>query len=170
MSTTIVIDTDAQTVTGPAPTLPAAGKRRTWLIAAVGGLLALAGVGGGAYYFLAGSGGHADPAKASEPVSNQAYVDVPQINVNLRSTDGRSRFLKLHFMLVAADANGTRAIKDKLPLYLDALQPFVRELRPEDLNGSAAVYRMKEEMMTRARDAFGGGVVQDVLIQDLVEQ
>ena len=47
---------------------------------------------------------------------------------------------------------------------------FLRELRPEDLNGSAAVFRVKEEMMARMTATLGANMVRDVLIQDLVQQ
>ena len=168
MSTTIVID--AADITETVPDAPKPASKRKMLIAAVGGLIGIAGIGGGAYYMLSGSGEHRAATAASEHAATEAYVDVPQMVVNLRSTDGQSRFLKLHFVLVAADAGRTEAIKAKLPLYLDALQPFLRELRPEDLNGSGAVYRVKEEMLTRANDALGAGAVRDVLIQDLIQQ
>ena len=61
-------------------------------------------------------------------------------------------------------------MKEKLPLILDAYQPFLRELRPEDLAGSAAVFRLKEEMLVRTTRALGPGAVVDVLIQDLIQQ
>ena len=68
-----------------------------------------------------------------------------------------------------ADGRAER-VKDKGPVVLDARQPFLRELRPDDLNGAAAVFRIKEEMRTRATQALGAGMVKDVLIQDLVQQ
>jgi flagellar FliL protein len=57
-----------------------------------------------------------------------------------------------------------------LPLILDAYQPFLRELRPEDLAGSAAVFRVKEELLIRANQVAGDGTVKDILIEDLVQQ
>ena len=39
-----------------------------------------------------------------------------------------------------------------------------------DLAGSAAVFRIKEEMLSRTTQALGTGAVRDVLIQDLVQQ
>ncbi len=165
MSSTIIIDAEA--TTGRISAAPKTKSGRNLLIAVGVGLLALAGAGGG--YALWGRGSH-DVKAASGDAPAGAYVDVPPVVVNLRSSDGRARFLKLRFMLVAADARQSDAIKTKLPLYLDALQPFLRELRPEDLNGSAAVFRMKEEMLVRANDALGAGVVRDVLIQDLIQQ
>lgn len=165
MSSTIIIDAEA--TASRITAAPKPKSRRTLLIAGGVGLLALAGAGGG--YALWG-GGHHDAKTASSDAPAGAYIDVPPVVVNLRSSDGRARFLKLRFMLVATDAGQSDAIKTKLPLYLDALQPFLRELRPEDLNGSAAVFRMKEEMLVRGNDAFGAGVVRDVLIQDLIQQ
>ena len=53
---------------------------------------------------------------------------------------------------------------------LDAYQPFLRELRPEDLAGSAAIFRIKEAMLARANDVLGPDMVKDILIQDLIQQ
>ena len=53
---------------------------------------------------------------------------------------------------------------------LGCVQPFLRALRPEDLSGSAAVVRLKEEMLIRAGEAFGRGRIRDILIQDLIQQ
>jgi flagellar FliL protein len=113
-------------------------------------------------------------AKAPESKDGEgaaaAYVDVPAMVVNLRGSDGAARFLKLRFMLVPASPATADAIKAKLPLVLDAYQPFLRELRPEDLAGSAAVFRIKEELLLRANAAVGAGSVKDVLIQDMIQQ
>ncbi|SEI77546.1 flagellar FliL protein [Sphingomonas sp. OV641] len=154
------------------------GKKKI-IIAAAGAFLLLGGAGG-AYAVMGGSAqaeGHgeqaaaADHAEAGDGESAEAeFVDVPPMVVNLRSADGAARFIKLHFMLVPASADKAEGIKTKLPLILDAYQPFLRELRPEDLAGSAAVYRIKEEMLVRAGDVLGRGQVKDVLIQDLIQQ
>lgn len=140
------------------------GKRK--LIIAAGAALLIGGAGTG-YALLGGESHEAAPGEEAKAV---AYVEVPEMIVNLRSADGRARFLKLRFILLIADAGRSDEIKKKLPVILDALQPFLRELRPEDLNGSAAVFRVKEEMMARAASALGAGVVRDVLIQDLIQQ
>ncbi|NIJ34727.1 flagellar basal body-associated FliL family protein [Sphingomonas oligoaromativorans] len=163
MPTTSVIEADVKA--GGAP--PARSRKR--LILAAAGVVALLAAAGGGYAWWS-----REPSSPSESASGdvpaKAYVDVPSLVVNLRSSDGRAHLLKLHVMLVAADAGRNAAITAKMPLYLDTLQPFLRELRPEDLNGSAAVFRMKEEMLARANDAMGNGMIRDVLIQDLVQQ
>ena len=166
------------------PAKPKAGKRKMIIMAGAAAALLLGG-GGGAYAFL--GGGDTTEAKAghdeaeSEEASSEAggdhdgeagekFVDVPAMVVNLRSADGGARFIKLHFMLVPGPKGDPEGLKEKLPLLLDAYQPFLRELRPEDLAGSAAVFRIKEEMLVRATDTLGAGQVKDVLIQDLIQQ
>jgi len=141
-------------------------RRRGPLIAAIAGLLLLL-LAGGAYALF---GRNAAPAAAKPVDSDKVMVDVPALIVSLHTSDGRPHLLKLHFMLVAANPKAIEGMRAKLPLYIDALQPFLHELRPDDLNGSAAVFRVKEEMLSRAADAFGDGAVRDVLIQDLIQQ
>jgi flagellar FliL protein len=131
--------------------------------------LLLAGGGAAAFFMLQDQGGKAS-AVAAAGVDSSSYVEAPPVIVNLRSGDGQARFLKLRFIIVAASPGRVESIKERLPVLLDALQPFLRELRPEDLNGSAAVFRIKEEMLVRAAQSLGTGAVRDVLIQDLVQQ
>lgn len=135
----------------------------------------LAGGGGAAYYFLgqpAPDGHEPAQAKAAPEHSSEppVYVEVPAMVVNLRTGSGQPGFLKLHFVFVASSESKSEEISAKLPSILDALQPFLRELRPEDLAGSAAVYRLKEEMLARAATQLTPGAVRDVLIQDLIQQ
>jgi len=141
-------------------------RRRGPLIAAIAGLLLLL-LGGGAYALF---GRNAAPAAAKPVDSDKVMVDVPALIVSLHTSDGRPHLLKLHVILLAADTDKVAQVRTRLPLYIDALQPFLHELRPDDLNGSAAVFRVKEEMLSRAADAFGDGAVRDVLIQDLIQQ
>lgn len=146
-------------------------SKRVLIIAAAGAVLLLGG-GGAAFALLGGSESAPEHAKveAASEESAENFVDVPPLILNLRSADGAPRFLKLHFMLVAKDPAAAESIKTQLPLLIDAYQPFLRELRPEDLAGSAAVFRIKEEMLVRATSTLGPDKVKDVLIQDLIQQ
>jgi flagellar FliL protein len=148
---------------------PVRSRKKLAIIGASAAVLLLGG--GGAAYALVGGGSEADashgPARGSGP---ETFVDVPALTVNLRSADGVPRFLRVHLMLVPASADKQEEITQKLPLIIDAYQPFLRELRPEDLAGSAAAFRLKEEMLVRANQEVGMGSVADVLIQDLVQQ
>jgi len=166
---TSVIEADAK-----ADDLPPPNRRRKLLIVVAAVVLAVAGAGfAGAYLWRHSApeeaGAEAEAAPAHDAAA-KSYIEVPSMTVNLRSSDGRAHMLRLRVMLVAASPERAGTLKAKMPLYLDMLQPFLRELRPEDLNGSAAVFRLKEEMIARANDAMGTGAVRDVLIQDLVQQ
>lgn len=154
---------------------PRNGKRKAMIAAAVAAAVLLGG-GGAGYMVISGkksatqhAAGAADDAKAAED-AEAALVDVPAMIVNLRAADGATRYLKVHLMLVLGNPGRQAEIGAKLPMIVDAYQPFLRELRPEDLAGSAAVYRLKEEMLVRANAALGDGAVKDVLVQDLIQQ
>lgn len=165
----------------PAATKPKS-KKKLIIIGAAAGVLLLGG-GGGAFMMMSGGSAHAEGSAEAAPAeeasghgeggegeNKDALVDVPAMVVNLRSPDGQARFLKIHFMIAPGAKATADTLKEKLPLLLDAYQPFLRELRPEDLAGSAAVFRIKEEMLVRATDTLGAGMVKDILIQDLVQQ
>lgn len=185
MSAEIVEDKSAQEA-------PAPNKKKKLIIIGAATAAALTLGGGGAAFFMGGKStakteahgeeaaageGHGEAEKEGDAEGEGGhgeakgkFVDVPPVSVNLRSPDGSPRFLKLHLMLVPGPKTTDAALKDKLPMVLDAYQPFLRELRPEDLGGSAAVFRLKEELMVRATRVLGPGMVKEVLIQDLIQQ
>jgi flagellar FliL protein len=160
---------------GDASAAPAPkGKRK--IIITIAALLLLLGVGGGtAWWFLKGpaegdkvADAEAGAHPAEEEEAPEAFVDVPAMQVALRGADGSSRMLKLHVMLVPGEKT-PEEIEPRLPMLIDRYQPFLRELRPEDLAGSAATFRVKEELLIRSNQALGKGAVRDVLIQDLMQ-
>ncbi len=153
----------------------AAPRPRRKKLVVIGAAAALVLVGGGTgAALLMGGGDKAETEVASheggdDDVLNQP-VDVPPLLVNLRSPDNAPHFLKVHVMLVPGPRSSSEALKNEVPVLLDAYQPFLRELRPEDLAGSAAVFRIKEQLLVRARETLGDGHVKDVLVQDLIQQ
>ncbi|MFT3976481.1 MAG: flagellar basal body-associated FliL family protein [Sphingomonas bacterium] len=149
----------------PAP-MQGGGKRRRLMIAGVALVLLLVAAGAAAFLMRKPAGGEG----GSETAMKADYVDVPEMVVNLRSPDGAPHFLKVHLMLVPGERGSGDAVKNHIPPLLDAYQPFLRELRPEDLAGSAAVFRIKEELLRRSAAVLGDGMVKDILIQDLVQQ
>lgn len=154
---------------------PKAGatRRRKLVIAGIAAAVLLIGGGTGTVLMTRGDApaeevaGHG--ATATDDVMNQP-VDVPPLLVNLRSPDNAPHFLKVHVMLVPGPKSSADTLKKEVPVLLDAYQPFLRELRPEDLSGSAAVFRIKEQLLVRAHETLGEGHVKDVLVQDLIQQ
>lgn len=142
---------------------------RRFLLLPTAALLLMIGIAIAALLLL--SKGDVPVSKADAAAEEEAvFVEMPALIVNLRSADGAPRLIKLTASLVPADAGGAERLKARMPLIVDRFQPFLRELRPEDLAGSAAVFRIKEELLLRANDAAGAGSVRDVLIQDLIQQ
>ena len=190
MSSPEIVEGGAEAADAAKAATAKAKKKKLIVIGAAAGVLLLGG-GGGAAFMLMGGDAKAEAPKDGHGAKPEAkaeakaegghgeagaegagggFIDVPAFMVNLRSPDGQTRFLKLHFMIVPEDGVAPDDIKAKLPLVLDSFQPFLRELRPEDLGGSAAVFRVKEEMMVRATATLGEHQVKDILIQDLVQQ
>lgn len=160
-------DTDQLTFDAPASeetVVVSATPRRKRLMMAAGAaaLLALGAAG------FVGVRTFASPASPEAPV--EAYVDVPDMLVNMRTADGRPRFLKVKVVLQIADEAAAPRIQKKLPIVIDGFQGFLRELRPEDLTGSSGTFRVKEELLSRAMAAAHPDQVSDVLIQELVQQ
>jgi flagellar hook assembly protein FlgD/flagellar basal body-associated protein FliL len=149
---------DADATEAPRP------KRKMLLVIAIAALFILGGGGAAAWYFLAAA---PSDAVVAEPPP-ETFVDVPPMQVMLRTADGGSRMLKVHVMLVPGTLT-PEELTARLPMFVDRVQPFLRELRPEDLSGSAATFRVKEELLVRANQALGAGSVRDVLIQDLMQ-
>ena len=166
-------DSDVIDVGADAPKAGAT-RRRKLVIAGVAAAVLVAGGGTGAFLMTRGEAAAeeevaAHGATAGDDVMNQP-VDVPPLLVNLRSPDNAPHFLKVHVMLVPGPESSADALKKDVPVLLDAYQPFLRELRPEDLSGSAAVFRIKEQLLVRAHETLGEGHVKDVLVQDLIQQ
>jgi len=61
-------------------------------------------------------------------------------------------------------------IQPLMPRVMDAFQTYLRELRPTDLDGSAGLYRLKEELTRRVNDAVAPNRVTAVLFKEIVVQ
>ena len=155
--------TEDATAEEAASDAPAPKRKRVLLIA--GAAAAVAVLGGGGYAAFKAFGSHGEP-EATEV----AYVEVPDMLVNMRTADGRPRFLKVKVVLEIPDETAAPRIEKKLPLVVDGFQSFLRETRPEDLAGASGTFRIKEELLTRAVASAKPDRVSDVLIQELVQQ
>jgi flagellar protein FliL len=57
-----------------------------------------------------------------------------------------------------------------MPRVIDNFQVYLRELRVEDLRGSAGVYRLREELLVRVNSAAAPVKVRDVLFKEMLVQ
>jgi len=129
-------------------------------------------LGGGAYFFLlsggeeAGEGGEMHAEMAPPPV----FLDLPDMLVNLSTATGERAMLKLAVSLEVPDQETVAQIEPIMPRVTDNFQVFLRELRVEDLSGSAGMFRLKEELVRRVNLAVAPAVVKDVLFKEMLIQ
>ena len=99
------------------------------------------------------------------------FGDVPDMLVNLVGAPGeRVQYLKLKLVLEVKEEKQVEAIKPALPRVTDLFQTYMRELRPSDLNGSAGLFRLKEELTKRVNLALAPNQVNAVLFKEVVIQ
>jgi flagellar FliL protein len=156
---------------GEATEVAAQPKSKFKLIVMIVGVLVLLG-GSAAGYFLFFRGGHddehhAEAAKVKPPV----FVDVPDMLVNLTGNPGdRVQYLKIKIVLELKEERQIEEIKPTMPRVTDIFQTYMRELRPADLNGSAGLFRLKEELTRRVNNAVAPIKVSAVLFKEIVVQ
>jgi flagellar protein FliL len=138
------------------------------IIIAVVGVLVLGGAGTVGYLMF---GGSKESKAAAAPVKPPTFVDVPEVLVNLSNvgTD-RTQYLKVKIVLEIPDATMQPQIQSSMPRVMDAFQTYLRELRPTDLDGSAGLYRLKEELTRRVNAAISPSRVSAVLFKEIVVQ
>jgi len=110
---------------------------------------------------------HAEMAAAKPPV----FVEVPEMMVNLVGLPGeRVQYLKVKVVLEVKEDRLVEAIKPTMPRITDIFQTYLRELRSGDLNGSAGLFRLKEELTRRVNVAVAPNQVSAVLFKEIVIQ
>jgi flagellar FliL protein len=138
------------------------------VIAAVAVLL-FGGAGAAGYYFVFG-GSHETKAAVAQ-AKPPTFLDVPEVLVNLATTGAeRTQYLKVKVVLELPDAALQPQVQSSMPRVMDAFQTYLRELRPTDLDGSAGLYRLKEELTRRVNVAISPNHVNAVLFKEIVVQ
>jgi flagellar FliL protein len=154
---------------GAADAAAAAPKGKLKLIIAVAGVLVILGGGAGWFFFFRhhGEEAHAEAPPPKPPT----FVEVPDLLVNLVGAPGeRVQYLKVKVVLEVKEEKQAEAIKPTLPRVTDIFQTYLRELRPTDLNGSAGLFRLKEELTRRVNVAIAPDQVNAVLFKEIVVQ
>ena len=149
------------------------GKKKLLLIAVP---VLLLGIGAGLWFtgILPGLLGmrheeqHAgeEAAKPGPPV----FVDLPDMIANLAGPASKPSYIKLQARLEIAKQEDAEKIKAAMPRLQDMFQTYLREMRPEELRGSAGTYRLREELLGRAIVAVAPVRVNDVLFTQLLIQ
>nr|WP_294510361.1 flagellar basal body-associated FliL family protein [uncultured Rhodopila sp.] len=155
-----------------AETPKASGKRKLILLAGIPLVLVLAVAGlwfSGVLPHLLGM----DKPKehAEEAAAAPSYVDLPEMVANLNNgKSSRPSYVKLTARIEVPRPDDVVKVKAAMPRLQDLMQTYLREMRPEELRGSAGTYRLREELLARANVAVAPAKVSDVLFTQMIVQ
>jgi flagellar protein FliL len=147
-------------------------SKKILIIAAPVLLLLLGGIGAGVYFVFLKPAPE-KVAKADVPPLTPpqiAFSDVPDILVNIQSSDGTPAYLKLSVSLEMDNDLEKAGMTALMPRLVDQFQSYLRELRVDDLKGSEGVLRLKEELLRRVNAASAPYHVRDVLLKQMIVQ
>lgn len=97
-------------------------------------------------------------------------VQMPEITANLNASGRRATFIKMRSQIEVLGQDDAAALTSALPRLVDLFTVYLREMRPEELRGSAGTHRLREELIARANIAAHPARVTDVLFQEILMQ
>jgi flagellar FliL protein len=149
------------------------GKKRRLMIIIAAAAVVLLAAGGGLFFFMSSSQAPADAHGAVEAhaVHESFIFNLPQMTVNLNSEAGEPEaFLRMTIALEVSSEEVMHDIQPQLAKVIDAFQIYLRELRRSDLEGSAGIYRLKDELMRRINMSIYPSRVESILFRELLVQ
>ena len=160
---------------------PKAGGSKKKLFIIIGAA-ALVILGGGAAAFFTGlldplfGGSSQQSAEGTSEGGSPAqpgtvvFHDLPEMIVTLNTGARKSAFLKIRVSLELTRTDDVAKVQAVMPRIVDNFQVYLRELRIEDLKGSAGMYRLREELLTRVKAAAHPAKVNAVLFKEMLIQ
>jgi flagellar FliL protein len=149
-------------------------NKKMMIMAGAGALLVLVLGGGAAFFFMHKGAPDADKvaqaATAEAEKNKPVYFSLGDLLVNLSGEGKHPNFLKVKISLELADEKDMPLMEAIKPRVIDNFQVYLRELRIEDLRGSAGMYRLREELLMRVTEAAQPVRVRDVLFQEMLVQ
>ena len=114
----------------------------------------------------------AAPAEDGKSVADNVafFHELPEIIVNLNSKGRKRSVMKLRVSLEVASPGEIPKLEALMPRVIDNFQVYLRELRLDDLKGSAGMYRLREELLTRVNAAITPSKVRAVLFKEMLVQ
>jgi flagellar protein FliL len=144
-------------------------SRRMLIIGGAGLGLVLA-LGAGAYFLLFAGAKPAAEVTHLEAVPETFIFNLPTMTVNLNGEGDGEQFMKLTVALEVANEEMMVEIQPRMAKVVDAFQVYLRELRKSDLEGSAGIYRLKEELRRRVNVAIFPAQVESILFREILVQ
>ena len=132
--------------------------------------------GAAAGFMMSGSLGEGKAEKettdqAAKPnASTTVFFDLPEMLVNLNTVGRRPAYLKMQVSLEIDNTVDVVQLRLLGPRIVDNFQIYLRELRIDDLRGSAGLYRLREELLARVNITVQPIKVKDVLFKEILVQ
>lgn len=98
------------------------------------------------------------------------FHKLPDIVVNLNDKGSKTHFLKLSASLEIPDKESLKLVVQMQPRVMDSFQLYLRELRKSDLEGSAGIYRLREELLMRVNKTVYPAKVNNILFNEMITQ
>ena len=150
------------------------GKKKLLIIV---GAVVLLLIGAAAAVFFSGILDSEETEESAEKEGAEAemdkktyFVDLDEMIVNLNTTERRQSLLKIKVSLEVAEQKDVAVVQELTPRVVDNFQTYLRELRLDDLRGSAGMYRLREELLTRINIAVEPAKVKAVLFKEMIVQ
>ena len=188
---------EAEEAEGEAPAKKKMSGKTLILFIVLPAVLVLGGGGAAAFLLLGGGGGeqhaeanaghgkekggHGEEEGAGEAVpgpngttimrgDDVVFVTLPEMLVNIQGPEGRPAYLKLKLTLEAPDDETVAALGEHIPRVTDQFNGFLREMRTDDLSGSAGAYRLRLELLRRVNLVIAPMQINAVLIEEMLVQ
>jgi flagellar protein FliL len=140
-------------------------SRKQMMMYGGGALLLIGGVYGGLAFM---GSGETKPVEVVMPKA--VHHELPEMMVNLSAGNDRPQYLRVKITLELENAKTIEALQPVMPRVLDTFQVHLRELRAGDLEGSAGIFRLREELTRRVNHAIAPAKIRAVLFREIVVQ
>ena len=155
---------------------PKKGIPKLFIIIGAAAVVVLLG-GAAAFFFLSSGTAEAEHGAGTDDghggvieAAHTFIFNLPPMIINLNNEADGEAFMKLTVALEVANEEMMLEIQPRMAKVIDAFQVYLRELRKSDLEGSAGVYRLKEELLRRVNVAIYPSRVESVLFKEILVQ
>jgi flagellar FliL protein len=101
--------------------------------------------------------------------SNQLiFYELPEILVGLNSSGQRTKYLKLRVSLELPSTKDAARIEALAPRIISDFLFYLREVRAEELRGSAGMNRLREALLTRVSAAVAPAQIKNLLFKEML--
>jgi flagellar protein FliL len=146
------------------------GLSRKLIIMIAAALIVVLAGGAGLYFFVLAKPA-VDPAAHAVDVPETFIFNLPTMTVNLNDEGAEGdQFMKLTVAIEVANEETMLEIQPRMAKVVDAFQVYLRELRKSDLEGSAGIYRLKEELRRRVNIAIYPAQIDSILFKEILVQ